>query len=153
MRVWKDFAEKKIAKLYRLSFFCLSMGHGTYLGDEKLIASVAGVVERVNKLVSAIKVRQGNGLGRTPKSLGQPSEAGIFSTLARGRQLDFSSRRSCPAGTQVSKAASKPEVGEEGSVTLIWMSLPSLQIKDLLKPEVVEEIVLETRQRLLELEG
>lgn len=28
-----------------------------------------------------------------------------------------------------------------------------LQIKDILKPEVMEEIVLETRQRLLDLEG
>ncbi|KAJ7307989.1 hypothetical protein JRQ81_008488 [Phrynocephalus forsythii] len=34
-------------------------GHGTYLGDEKLVASVAGVVDRVNKLVcvKALKTR------------------------------------------------------------------------------------------------
>lgn len=34
-------------------------GHGTYMGEEKLIASVAGSVERVNKLicVKALKTR------------------------------------------------------------------------------------------------
>lgn len=54
----------------------------------------------------------------------------------------------------MSQGASGQELGEEGSVTFTWMSPPPfLQIKDLLKPEVVEEIVLETRQKLLELEG
>uniref|UniRef100_A0A2D4KYW7 Uncharacterized protein n=1 Tax=Micrurus paraensis TaxID=1970185 RepID=A0A2D4KYW7_9SAUR len=40
-------------------------GHGTYLGDEKLIASVAGVVERVNKLVcvKALKTRYNGEVG------------------------------------------------------------------------------------------
>lgn len=32
-------------------------GHGTYLKDEKLVASVAGVVERVNKVVSVRPAR------------------------------------------------------------------------------------------------
>lgn len=37
----------------------LHRGHGTYMGEEKLIASVAGSVERVNKLicVKALKTR------------------------------------------------------------------------------------------------
>ncbi|KAM3825754.1 LOW QUALITY PROTEIN: exosome complex component RRP4 [Vipera latastei] len=40
-------------------------GHGTYLGDEKLVASVAGVVERVNKLVcvKALKTRYNGEVG------------------------------------------------------------------------------------------
>lgn len=38
---------------------CCNRGHGTYMGEEKLIASVAGSVERVNKLicVKALKTR------------------------------------------------------------------------------------------------
>lgn len=32
-------------------------GHGTYVDDEQVIASVAGTVERVNKLVSVRAVR------------------------------------------------------------------------------------------------
>ena len=38
---------------------CSNRGHGTYMGEEKLIASVAGSVERVNKLicVKALKTR------------------------------------------------------------------------------------------------
>lgn len=37
----------------------LHRGHGTYVDEEKLIASVAGAVERVNKLVcvKALKTR------------------------------------------------------------------------------------------------
>nr|XP_020829231.1 exosome complex component RRP4 isoform X2 [Phascolarctos cinereus] len=40
-------------------------GHGTYMGDEKLIASVAGSVERVNKLicVKALKTRYNGEVG------------------------------------------------------------------------------------------
>ncbi|XP_042334678.1 exosome complex component RRP4 [Sceloporus undulatus] len=40
-------------------------GHGTYLAEEKLIASVAGVVERVNKLVcvKALKTRYNGEVG------------------------------------------------------------------------------------------
>ncbi|XP_077778253.1 exosome complex component RRP4 isoform X2 [Podarcis muralis] len=40
-------------------------GHGTYLGGEKLIASVAGVVDRVNKLicVKALKTRYNGEVG------------------------------------------------------------------------------------------
>lgn len=37
-------------------------------------------------------------------------------------------------------------------LVLILLFFP-LQIKDILKPEVTEEIVLEARQRLLDLEG
>lgn len=42
-----------------LSVFPLFRGHGTYMGEEKLVASVAGAVERVNKLicVKALKTR------------------------------------------------------------------------------------------------
>uniref|UniRef100_A0A8C6YPE8 Exosome component 2 n=1 Tax=Nothoprocta perdicaria TaxID=30464 RepID=A0A8C6YPE8_NOTPE len=42
-----------------------SRGHGTYVEDEKLIASVAGVVERVNKLVyvKALKTRYNGEVG------------------------------------------------------------------------------------------
>ncbi|XP_032995489.1 exosome complex component RRP4-like [Lacerta agilis] len=40
-------------------------GHGTYLGEEKLVASVAGVVDRVNKLVcvKALKTRYNGEVG------------------------------------------------------------------------------------------
>nr|XP_048679350.1 exosome complex component RRP4 [Caretta caretta] len=40
-------------------------GHGTYMGDEKLVASVAGAVERVNKLicVKALKTRYNGEVG------------------------------------------------------------------------------------------
>lgn len=40
-------------------------GHGTYMGEEKLIASVAGSVERVNKLicVKALKTRYNGEVG------------------------------------------------------------------------------------------
>jgi hypothetical protein len=42
-----------------LCFYLANRGHGTYMGEEKLIASVAGSVERVNKLicVKALKTR------------------------------------------------------------------------------------------------
>lgn len=32
--------------------FCPNSGHGTYVSDEKIKASVAGVMEKVNKLIS-----------------------------------------------------------------------------------------------------
>ena len=35
----------------RISFFLVCRGHGTYLVDGKLLASVAGTVEKVNKLI------------------------------------------------------------------------------------------------------
>ncbi|XP_040860434.1 exosome complex component RRP4 isoform X3 [Ochotona curzoniae] len=40
-------------------------GHGTYMGEEKLVASVAGAVERVNKLicVKALKTRYNGEVG------------------------------------------------------------------------------------------
>lgn len=40
-------------------------GHGTYMGEEKLIASVAGSVKRVNKLicVKALKTRYNGDVG------------------------------------------------------------------------------------------
>lgn len=47
-------------KCYLVSFVSsCNRGHGTYMGEEKLIASVAGSVERVNKLicVKALKTR------------------------------------------------------------------------------------------------
>jgi exosome complex RNA-binding protein Rrp4 len=41
--------------------FTIFRGHGTYMEEEKLHASVAGVVERVNKLicVKPLKTRYG----------------------------------------------------------------------------------------------
>ena len=38
-------------------FFFFCRGHGTYLNDNKLYASIAGVVERVNKLISVRPLR------------------------------------------------------------------------------------------------
>ena len=40
-----------------LYFFLFFRGHGTYLNDNKLYASIAGVVERVNKLISVRPLR------------------------------------------------------------------------------------------------
>lgn len=47
-----------ISSVFFVSYSC-NRGHGTYMGEEKLIASVAGSVERVNKLicVKALKTR------------------------------------------------------------------------------------------------
>ena len=47
----------------KLSWFFLR-GHGTYVEGEKLIASVAGIVERVNKLICVrpFKTRYSSGL-------------------------------------------------------------------------------------------
>lgn len=46
-------------KIKRATSLSCCRGHGTYMGEEKLIASVAGSVERVNKLicVKALKTR------------------------------------------------------------------------------------------------
>uniref|UniRef100_A0A8C4SSL7 Exosome component 2 n=1 Tax=Erpetoichthys calabaricus TaxID=27687 RepID=A0A8C4SSL7_ERPCA len=38
-------------KKWELTIWMTRRGHGTYMDDEKLVASVAGVVERVNKLI------------------------------------------------------------------------------------------------------
>lgn len=35
----------------------LNRGHGTYIDNEEVISSVAGTVERVNKLISVRAVR------------------------------------------------------------------------------------------------
>ena len=53
---------REVTSSVTLVFFvssCCNRGHGTYMGEEKLIASVAGSVERVNKLVcvKALKTR------------------------------------------------------------------------------------------------
>lgn len=50
---------KKYAALISVPFSVFPRGHGTYMEDDKLHASVAGVVERVNKLicVKPIKTR------------------------------------------------------------------------------------------------
>ena len=40
-----------------LWFYFYFRGHGTYTNDNKLYASIAGVVERVNKLISVRPLR------------------------------------------------------------------------------------------------
>ncbi|KAH0615408.1 hypothetical protein JD844_004605 [Phrynosoma platyrhinos] len=225
-------------------------GHGTYLADEKLMASVAGVVERVNKLVcvKALKTRYNGEVGdivvgriterrRSAEdelamrdylqegdliSSGQAEVQAVFSdgavslhtrslkygklgqgvlvqvspSLVKRQKTHF---HDLPCGASIILGNNgfiwiypTPEQKDEeagGFVTNLELvplpdrevisrlrncimalvtqklmlydtsilycyeaSLPH-QIKDLLKPEVMEEIVLETRQRLLELEG
>uniref|UniRef100_A0A7N5KGY1 Exosome component 2 n=1 Tax=Ailuropoda melanoleuca TaxID=9646 RepID=A0A7N5KGY1_AILME len=222
-------------------------GHGTYMGEEKLIASVAGSVERVNKLicVKALKTRYNGEVGDivvgriTERRRSAEDELAMRGFLQEGDlisaevQAVFSDgavslhTRSLKYGklgqgvlVQVSPSLVKrqkthfhdlpcgasvilgnngfiwiyptPEHKEEDAggftanlepvsladrevisrlrnciVSLVTQrmmlydtsilycyeaSLPH-QIKDLLKPEIMEEVVMETRQRLLEQEG
>ncbi|XP_010209507.1 PREDICTED: exosome complex component RRP4 [Tinamus guttatus] len=222
-------------------------GHGTYVEDEKLVASVAGVVERVNKLVyvKALKTRYNGEVGdivvgriterrrsaedelamrdylqegdlisaevqsvfsdgavslhtRSLKygKLGQGVLVQVSPSLVKRQKTHF---HDLPCGASVILGNNgfiwiypTPEQKDEEAggfttnlepvplsdrevisrlrnciVALVTQklmlfdtsilycyeaSLPH-QIKDILKPEVMEEIVLETRQRLLDLEG
>ncbi|XP_064324703.1 exosome complex component RRP4 isoform X2 [Phalacrocorax carbo] len=222
-------------------------GHGTYVDEEKLIASVAGAVERVNKLVcvKALKTRYNGEVGDvvvgriTERRRSAEDELAMRDYLQEGDLISaevqsvFSDgaislhTRSLKYGklgqgvlVQVSPSLVKRQkthfhdlpcgasviLGNNG---FIWIyptpeqkdeeaggfttnlepvplsdrevisrlrncivalasqnlmlfdtsilycyeaSLPH-QIKDILKPEVMEEVVLETRQRLLDLEG
>ncbi|XP_047624663.1 exosome complex component RRP4 isoform X2 [Phacochoerus africanus] len=207
-------------------------GHGTYMGEEKLIASVAGSVERVNKLicVKALKTRYNGEVGdivvgritevqqkrwkvetnsrldsvlllssmNLPggELLGQGVLVQVSPSLVKRQKTHF---HDLPCGASVILGNNgfiwiypTPEHKEEEAggfianlepvsladrevisrlrnciVSLVTQrvmlfdtsilycyeaSLPH-QIKDILKPEVMEEIVMETRQRLLEQEG
>ncbi|XP_072816401.1 exosome complex component RRP4 isoform X5 [Vicugna pacos] len=207
-------------------------GHGTYMGEEKLIASVAGPVERVNKLicVKALKTRYNGEVGdivvgritevqqkrwkvetnsrldsvlllssmNLPggELLGQGVLVQVPPSLVKRQKTHF---HDLPCGASVILGNNgfiwiypTPEHKEEDAggfianlepvsladrevisrlrnciVSLVTQrmllydtsilycyeaSLPH-QIKDILKPEVMEEIVMETRQRLLEQEG
>uniref|UniRef100_A0A8C8X3N5 Exosome component 2 n=2 Tax=Panthera TaxID=9688 RepID=A0A8C8X3N5_PANLE len=222
-------------------------GHGTYMGEEKLIASVAGSVERVNKLicVKALKTRYNGEVGdivvgriterrrsaedelamrgflqegdlisaevqavfsdgavslhtRSLKygKLGQGVLVQVSPSLVKRQKTHF---HDLPCGASVILGTNgfiwiypTPGHKEEDAggltanlepvsladrevisrlrnciVSLVTQrmmlydtsilycyeaSLPH-QIKDILKPEVMEEIVMETRQRLLEQEG
>ncbi|XP_009475348.1 PREDICTED: exosome complex component RRP4 [Nipponia nippon] len=222
-------------------------GHGTYVEEEKLIASVAGAVERVNKLVcvKALKTRYNGEVGdivvgriterrrsaedelamrdylqegdlisaevqsvfsdgavslhtRSLKygKLGQGVLVQVSPSLVKRQKTHF---HDLPCGASVILGNNgfiwiypTPEQKDEEAggfttnlepvplsdrevisrlrnciVALVTQklmlfdtsilycyeaSLPH-QIKDILKPEVMEEIVLETRQRLLDLEG
>ncbi|XP_008250431.1 exosome complex component RRP4 isoform X2 [Oryctolagus cuniculus] len=222
-------------------------GHGTYMGEEKLIASVAGCVERVNKLicVKALKTRYNGEVGDivvgriTERRRSAEDELAMRGFLQEGDlisaevQAVFSDgavslhTRSLKYGklgqgvlVQVSPSLVKrqkthfhdlpcgasvilgnngfiwiyptPEYKEEDAggfiadlepvsladrevisrlrncvvalatqrmmlydTSILYCYEASLphQIKDILKPEITEEIVLETRQRLLEQEG
>ncbi|XP_025768271.1 exosome complex component RRP4 isoform X3 [Puma concolor] len=222
-------------------------GHGTYMGEEKLIASVAGSVERVNKLicVKALKTRYNGEVGdivvgriterrrsaedelamrgflqegdlisaevqavfsdgavslhtRSLKygKLGQGVLVQVSPSLVKRQKTHF---HDLPCGASVILGTNgfiwiypTPGHKEEDAggltanlepvsladrevisrlrnciVSLVTQrmmlydtsilycyeaSLPH-QIKDILKPEIMEEIVMETRQRLLEQEG
>ncbi|XP_015449808.1 exosome complex component RRP4 isoform X2 [Pteropus alecto] len=207
-------------------------GHGTYMGEEKLIASVAGSVERVNKLicVKALKTRYNGEVGdivvgritevqqkrwkvetnsrldsvlllssmNLPggELLGQGVLVQVSPSLVKRQKTHF---HDLPCGASVILGNNgfiwiypTPEQKEEDAggftanlepvsladrevisrlrnciVSLVTQrmmlydtsilycyeaSLPH-QIKDILKPEIMEEIVMETRQRLLEQEG
>ncbi|XP_062937993.1 exosome complex component RRP4 isoform X2 [Cynocephalus volans] len=207
-------------------------GHGTYMGEEKLIASVAGSVERVNKLicVKALKTRYNGEVGdivvgritevqqkrwkvetnsrldsvlllssmNLPggELLGQGVLVQVSPSLVKRQKTHF---HDLPCGASVILGNNgfiwiypTPEHKEEDAggftanlepvsladrevisrlrnciVSLVTQrmmlydtsilycyeaSLPH-QIKDILKPEIIEEIVMETRQRLLEQEG
>ncbi|XP_036271967.1 exosome complex component RRP4 isoform X2 [Pipistrellus kuhlii] len=207
-------------------------GHGTYMGEEKLIASVAGSVERVNKLVcvKALKTRYNGEVGdivvgritevqqkrwkvetnsrldsvlllssmNLPggELLGQGVLVQVSPSLVKRQKTHF---HDLPCGASVILGNNgfiwiypTPEHKEEDAggfianlepvsltdrevisrlrnciVSLVTQrmmlydtsilycyeaSLPH-QIKDILKPEIMEEIVMETRQRLLEQEG
>jgi len=50
-------------------------GHGTYVQDDKVLASVAGTLERVNKLVSVRPLRT-----KYVAALRFPSQAGLSSS-------------------------------------------------------------------------
>ncbi|XP_072739380.1 exosome complex component RRP4 isoform X2 [Ciconia boyciana] len=193
-------------------------GHGTYVEEEKLIASVAGAVERVNKLVcvKALKTRYNGEVGDIvvgritevqQKRWKVETNSRLDSVLLlssmnlpggelrrRSAEDELAMRDYLQEGDLIS--AEVQSVFSDGAVSLHTRSLKygkpvplsdrevisrlrncivalvtqklmlfdtsilycyeaSLphQIKDILKPEVMEEIVLETRQRLLDLEG
>ena len=52
----RNYLRMAIVELFRLasqsSIIDLCRGHGTFVQDEKLVATISGVVERVNKLIS-----------------------------------------------------------------------------------------------------
>ncbi|XP_061056904.1 exosome complex component RRP4 isoform X2 [Eubalaena glacialis] len=222
-------------------------GHGTYMGEEKLIASVAGSVERVNKLVcvKALKTRYHGEVGdivvgriterrRSAKDelamrgflqegdlisaevqavfadgaaslhtrslkygkLGQGVLVQVSPSLVKRQKTHF---HDLPCGASVILGNNgfiwiypTPEHKEEDAggfianlepvsladrevisrlrnciislatqrmmlydTSILYCYEASLphQIKDILKPEIMEEIVMETRQRLLEQEG
>ncbi|EPY83331.1 hypothetical protein CB1_000576073 [Camelus ferus] len=206
-------------------------GHGTYMGEEKLIASVAGPVERVNKLicVKALKTRgaaalrcicaerqhseqrevvdwwnrMASPLDKCPVDKidiivreGQGVLVQVSPSLVKRQKTHF---HDLPCGASVilgnngfiwiypTREHKEEDAGgfianlepvsladrevisrlRNCIVSLVTQrmllydtsilycyeaSLPH-QIKDILKPEVLEEIVMETRQRLLEQEG
>ncbi|KAM9082201.1 exosome complex component RRP4 isoform X3 [Balaenoptera acutorostrata] len=207
-------------------------GHGTYMGEEKLIASVAGSVERVNKLVcvKALKTRYHGEVGdivvgritevqqkrwkvetnsrldsvlllssmNLPggELLGQGVLVQVSPSLVKRQKTHF---HDLPCGASVILGNNgfiwiypTPEHKEEDAggfianlepvsladrevisrlrnciislatqrmllydTSILYCYEASLphQIKDILKPEIMEEIVMETRQRLLEQEG
>ncbi|XP_038193286.1 exosome complex component RRP4 isoform X2 [Arvicola amphibius] len=207
-------------------------GHGTYMGEEKLIASVAGSVERVNKLicVKALKTRYNGEVGdivvgritevqqkrwkvetnsrldsilllssmNLPggELLGQGVLVQVSPSLVKRQKTHF---HDLPCGASVILGNNgfiwiypTPEHKDEDAggfianlepvalsdrevisrlrncvvllvtqrmmlydTSILYCYEASLahQIKDILKPEVMEEIMLETRQRLLEQEG
>ncbi|XP_047381815.1 exosome complex component RRP4 isoform X2 [Sciurus carolinensis] len=207
-------------------------GHGTYMGEEKLIASVAGSVERVNKLicVKALNTRYNGEVGdivvgritevqqkrwkvetnsrldsvlllssmNLPggELLGQGVLVQVSPSLVKRQKTHF---HDLPCGASVILGNNgfiwiypTPEHKDEDaggftanlepvsladrevisrlrncvvslvtqrmmlydtSILYCYEASLSHQIKDILKPEVMEEIVLETRQRLLEQEG
>ncbi|XP_064420423.1 exosome complex component RRP4 isoform X2 [Latimeria chalumnae] len=208
-------------------------GHGTYMDDDKLVASVAGAVERVNKLicVRALKTRYNGEVGdivvgritevqqkrwkvetnsrldsvlqlssvnlpggelrrrsaedeltmrnylqegdlisaevqavfsdgalslhtRSLKygKLGQGVLVQVSPSLVKRRKTHF---HNLPCGASIILGNNgfiwiyptmEQKEGEGGFIT-------NLEIKDILKPEIMEEIIMETRQRLLEQEG
>ncbi|XP_055456723.1 exosome complex component RRP4 isoform X2 [Psammomys obesus] len=207
-------------------------GHGTYMGEEKLIASVAGSVERVNKLicVKALKTRYNGEVGdivvgritevqqkrwkvetnsrldsvlllssmNLPggELLGQGVLVQVSPSLVKRQKTHF---HDLPCGASVILGNNgfiwiypTPEHKDEDAggfianlepvalgdrevisrlrncivllvtqrmmlydTSILYCYEASLghQIKDILKPEVMEEIMLETRQRLLDQEG
>jgi exosome complex RNA-binding protein Rrp4 len=46
-----SFSHSSLSIFITENMYALPRGHGTYVEDEQLRASVAGVVERVNKLI------------------------------------------------------------------------------------------------------
>ncbi|XP_038638122.1 exosome complex component RRP4 isoform X2 [Scyliorhinus canicula] len=207
-------------------------GHGTYMEDEKLIASVAGAVERVNKLicVKPLQTRYNGEVGDVVvgritevqqkrwkvetnsrldsvlllssvnlpggELLGQGTVVQVSPSLVKRRKTHFHNlpcgaaiilgnngyiwiypimeQKDDEAGGFVTNLEPVPLSDREvisrlrnciialnvhkmllydTSVLYCYEASLHQQIKDILKPEIMEEIVMETRQRLIDQEG
>ncbi|KAK2167909.1 hypothetical protein LSH36_22g02009 [Paralvinella palmiformis] len=112
-------------------------GHGTYTEEEKLLASVAGIVERYNKLAEVQNVFSDGSLSLHTRSLkyGKPVSPADRAVIVR--------LRNC-----VVALAESHMTLYDTSIIYAYEESLKYTVKDLLKPEVKQEVADLCRQRL-----